>query len=73
MIDFDGSIGGEPFEGGKAEDFNLTLGSGSFIPGFEDQLLGAKAGEQRTVNVTFPENYGAANLAGKDGPSSMSR
>jgi trigger factor len=65
-IDFEGSIAGEAFEGGKAQDFDLTLGSGSFIPGFEDQLIGAKAGEDRTVNVTFPENYGAANLAGKE-------
>jgi len=65
-IDFEGKIGGEAFEGGKAEDFDLTLGSGSFIPGFEDQLIGAKAGEDRTVSVKFPDNYGAANLAGKD-------
>ena len=64
-IDFEGKIGGEAFEGGKAEDFDLTLGSGAFIPGFEDQLTGAKAGEERTVTVQFPENYGAANLAGK--------
>lgn len=65
-IDFEGKIGGEAFEGGKAEDFDLTLGSGAFIPGFEDQLTGAKAGEERTVTVQFPENYGAANLAGKE-------
>lgn len=65
-IDFEGKIGGEAFEGGKAEGFELTLGSGAFIPGFEDQLLGAKAGDERTVKVTFPENYGAANLAGKE-------
>jgi trigger factor len=65
-IDFEGKIGGEAFEGGKAEDFDLTLGSGAFIPGFEDQLIGAKAGAEKTVKVTFPENYGAANLAGKD-------
>src|ERR1051326_7226615 len=65
-IDFEGKIDGEAFEGGKAEDFDLTLGSGAFIPGFEDQLTGAKAGEDRTVSVKFPENYGAKNLAGKD-------
>ena len=65
-IDFEGKVGGQPFEGGKAENFDLTLGSGAFVPGFEDQLVGVKAGDERTVNVTFPENYGAANLAGKD-------
>jgi len=65
-IDFEGRIDGEAFEGGKAEDFDLTLGSGAFIPGFEDQLIGAKAGEDRTVQVKFPESYGAKNLAGKD-------
>ena len=54
------------FEGGKGEDFNLTLGSGQFIPGFEDQLIGAKAGEEREVKVTFPAEYHAAELAGKD-------
>jgi trigger factor len=65
-IDFEGKIGGEAFEGGKAEDFDLTLGSGAFIPGFEDQLVGVKAGDERNVQVKFPENYNAANLAGKD-------
>src|SRR6266550_2575232 len=65
-IDFEGSIDGTAFEGGKAENFDLTLGSGAFIPGFEDQLTGAKAGDARTVNVRFPDNYNAANLAGKD-------
>ncbi len=65
-IDFEGSIGGEPFEGGKAEGFSLTLGSNAFIPGFEDQLIGARAGEERTVNVTFPESYTNTKLAGKD-------
>jgi trigger factor len=65
VIDFAGSIDGELFEGGSAEDFPLTLGSGSFIPGFEEQLVGATAGEERTVAVTFPEDYGAPNLAGK--------
>ncbi len=66
VIDFEGKIGGEPFQGGKAENFTLTLGSGTFIPGFEDQLADAKAGEQRTVNVKFPDDYTAANLAGKE-------
>ena len=65
-IDFEGKIGGEAFEGGKAEDFDLTLGSGSFIPGFEDQLIGMAAGETRTVKVTFPANYPNAALAGKE-------
>ena len=64
-IDFEGKIDGESFEGGKAEGFDLTLGSGAFIPGFEEQLTGAKAGEQRTLNITFPENYGVKNLAGR--------
>jgi trigger factor len=66
QIDFVGSIDGVEFEGGKGEDFNLTLGSGQFIPGFEEQLIGAKAGEQREVKVTFPAEYHAAELAGKD-------
>jgi len=65
-LDFDGTIGGERFEGGKAENFELTLGSGAFIPGFEDQLIGSKAGDERTITVQFPENYGAPNLAGKE-------
>jgi trigger factor len=65
-IDFVGSVDGVEFPGGKGEDFNLTLGSGQFIPGFEDQLIGAKAGEQRDVKVTFPADYQAADLAGKD-------
>ncbi|MCX7645996.1 MAG: trigger factor [Rhodobacteraceae bacterium] len=65
VIDFVGRIGGEAFQGGAAEDFALVLGSGSFIPGFEDQLLGVKAGEQKTVEVTFPESYGNRELAGK--------
>ena len=65
VIDFVGSIDGTPFGGGKAENARLVLGSGSFIPGFEDQLTGAKAGEDRSLNVTFPENYSSANLAGK--------
>jgi trigger factor len=64
-IDFEGKIDGVPFDGGKAEDFMLVLGSGMFIPGFEDQLVGAKAGDEKAVNVTFPEAYGSAELAGK--------
>ncbi|MBY0299510.1 MAG: trigger factor [Methylobacterium sp.] len=66
VIDFVGRIDGEAFEGGSAEDANLDLGSNTFIPGFEDQLVGAKAGEARAVTVTFPEAYPAANLAGKE-------
>ena len=65
-IDFEGRVDGEVFEGGKGEDVELIVGSGSFIPGFEDQLVGAKAGDDRKVEVTFPENYTAAALAGKD-------
>jgi trigger factor len=65
-IDFAGSIDGEAFEGGTAEDQPLVLGSNQFIPGFEDQLIGVKAGDDKTVKVTFPEDYGAAHLAGKD-------
>jgi trigger factor len=65
VIDFRGSVDGVDFEGGTGEDYPLVLGSGSFIPGFEDQLIGAKAGDAPSVNVTFPENYGAAHLAGK--------
>ena len=56
-LDFDGSVDGVPFEGGKGSDYPLVLGSNSFIPGFEDQLVGAKAGEHVEVNVTFPEEY----------------
>ena len=65
VIDFKGSVDGELFEGGSAEDYPLELGSKSFIPGFEDQLVGAKVGDEVSVNVSFPENYGAAHLAGK--------
>ncbi|MEZ5913072.1 MAG: trigger factor [Paracoccaceae bacterium] len=65
VIDFKGMVDGEVFEGGTAEDYPLVLGSNSFIPGFEDQLVGAKAGEDVKVEVSFPENYGAKNLAGK--------
>jgi len=64
-IDFVGKIDDVAFEGGSATDTDLVLGSNTFIPGFEDQLVGIKAGEARKVNVTFPETYGAANLAGK--------
>ena len=64
-IDFEGFADGVAFEGGKGTDYPLTLGSGSFIPGFEDQLVGAKAGDHVEVNVTFPEEYQAAELAGK--------
>ncbi|TWS94663.1 MULTISPECIES: trigger factor [unclassified Streptococcus] len=66
VIDFVGSVDGVEFDGGKGDNFSLELGSGQFIPGFEDQLVGAKAGETVNVNVTFPEDYQAADLAGKD-------
>ena len=66
VIDFVGKIDGEAFEGGAAEDFELVLGSGSFIEGFEDQLLGVKAEEEKDVTVSFPEDYRAEDLAGKD-------
>ena len=65
VIDFVGSVDGEEFEGGSAEDYPLVLGSNSFIPGFEEQLVGAKADEEVEVNVDFPADYGAENLAGK--------
>ncbi len=64
-LDFEGFVDGTPFEGDKGEDYPLQIGSGSFIPGFEDQLIGAKVGEEREVNVTFPEDYHAENLKGK--------
>ncbi len=64
-LDFDGYVDGEAFDGGKATDYPLTIGSGSFIPGFEEQLIGKNIGEDIEVNVTFPENYQAENLAGK--------
>ena len=66
IIDFVGSIDGVEFEGGKAEDAPLVIGSGTFIPGFEDQLKGVKTGDEKTVKVTFPEDYQAEHLAGKD-------
>ncbi|MCI5095947.1 MAG: trigger factor [Rhodobacteraceae bacterium] len=66
VIDFVGKVDGEEFEGGAAEDYPLVLGSNSFIPGFEDQLVGVKAEEEKDVTVTFPEEYGAEHLAGKE-------
>lgn len=66
IIDFEGFVDGEAFEGGKGEDYPLVLGSNSFIPGFEDQLIGKKADEAVDVNVSFPTEYGAAHLAGKE-------
>ena len=65
-IDFSGSVDGEEFEGGQAEGYDLEIGSGSFIPGFEDQLVGVKTGEEKDVVVTFPEEYHAEELAGKE-------
>jgi trigger factor len=65
-IDFEGTVGGEPFPGGEGRDQLVELGSGNLIPGFEEGLLGAVAGEQRVVNATFPEEYGAKHVAGKD-------
>ena len=66
VLDYAGFVGDDQFEGGTAEKFSLKLGSGTFIPGFEEQLVGIKAGEERDVNVTFPEEYQAEALAGKD-------
>src|SRR5690606_36454062 len=66
IIDFVGRVDGAEFEGGKAEDTPLVIGAQRFIPGFEDQLVGAKAGDTRTIKVTFPADYGAENLKGKD-------
>ena len=65
VLDFEGFVDGKPFEGGKAENYSLKLGSGSFIPGFEDQLIGVSAGEEKDVNVTFPQEY-TPELAGKE-------
>ncbi|AXH99345.1 trigger factor [Sporosarcina sp. PTS2304] len=64
-IDFEGFADGEAFEGGKSEGYDLEIGSGSFIPGFEEQVVGMKAGEQKDIEITFPEEYHAAELAGK--------
>jgi trigger factor len=66
IIDFEGFLDGVPFEGGRGEAYSLALGSGTFIPGFEEQLIGKKNGEEVDVNVTFPENYQAETLAGKE-------
>ena len=65
LIDFEGFVDGVAFEGGKAENFSLQLGSGQFIPGFEDQVIGMSKGDEKTIDVTFPENYGGEKLAGK--------
>lgn len=66
VIDFEGFLNGEAFEGGKAENYSLEIGSQTFIPGFEDQLIGMKTGEERTIQVTFPEDYQAEHLKGKE-------
>lgn len=66
IIDFDGSVDGVPFDGGKAENYALTIGSGTFIPGFEEQLVGLKSGDEKDVKVTFPKDYHAEDLKGKD-------
>ena len=71
-IDFEGKIDGEAFAGGAAEDYEIELGSGEFIPGFEDQLTGVRAGESRDIEVVFPEDYNAAHLAGKTAVFSVS-
>ncbi|AQS59977.1 trigger factor [Desulforamulus ferrireducens] len=65
LIDFTGYVDGEAFEGGSATNYSLTIGSGTFIPGFEEQIIGLKLGEEKDINVTFPEEYHAENLAGK--------
>jgi trigger factor len=65
IFDFEGFLDNEPFEGGKAENYSLEIGSHSFIPGFEEQMVGLAAGDEKDLNVTFPENYQAKNLAGK--------
>ncbi len=65
VIDFEGFLNGVPFEGGKGEDYSLKIGSGTFIPGFEEQLVGLSAGDEKDLDVTFPEDYGAEDLAGK--------
>jgi trigger factor len=66
VMDFEGEVGGKPFEGGKGEDMSVEIGSGRLIPGFEDQLVGARAGDTREVNVSFPADYPVENLKGKD-------
>ncbi|MDP3267018.1 MAG: trigger factor [Sulfuricurvum sp.] len=65
LMDFEGFVDGVAFEGGKAENFSLHLGSGQFIPGFEEQMIGLSKGDEKTIDVTFPENYGGEKLAGK--------
>ena len=71
VIDFEGSVDGEPFEGGKAENFQVILGAGRMIKGFEEGLQGVKAGEKRTIEVTFPDDYHAEALAGKEATFSV--
>ena len=66
IIDFDGSVDGVPFDGGKAENYSLTIGSGMFIPGFEEQLIGLKSGDEKDITVTFPKDYHAEELKGKE-------
>ena len=66
VIDFEGFVDGEAFEGGKAEGYNLSLGSGNFIPGFEEQIVGHKTGEEFSINIKFPDDYQAEELKGKD-------
>ncbi|MDE0718587.1 MAG: trigger factor [Rhodospirillaceae bacterium] len=66
VIDFRGTVDGEAFDGGTAEDYHLNLGANTFVPGFEDQLIGAKAGDRKDVKIAFPEDYPAENLAGQD-------
>src|SRR3546814_13777160 len=66
LMDFEGKVDGEPFEGGKGEGMSIEIGSGRLIPGFEDQLIGAKANEQRPINVTFPPDHHAQSPKGKD-------
>jgi len=66
VIDFEGFLNGEAFQGGKGEKYSLEIGSGSFIPGFEEQVVGVKKGEERDITVTFPENYHSEDLAGKE-------
>ncbi len=67
IIDFEGFMDGTPFEGGKADEFPLKLGSGQFIPGFEEQIVGHSIGDEFEINVTFPENYQMEEYAGKAG------
>ena len=66
VIDFEGFVDGKAFEGGKAENHELEIGSNTFIPGFEEQMIGMKAGEEKDINVTFPEDYFSKDLAGKE-------